>query len=129
MIRGPRSCELGVFFLVSAVNCFTANNTVAIVIAGPIAKACSDKFKVDPVRVASVLDTASCVVQGLLPYGAQILIAMGVAKGLDIQVDSLSLAKSLYYQPLLALAVLLSMLKLRGRYGRMAVDESLSRRA
>ena len=56
-----------------------------------------------------------CVVHGLLPYGAQILIAMGVAKGLDIQVDSLSLAKSLYYQPLLALAVLLSMLKFRGR--------------
>ena len=129
VIRGPRSCELGVFLLVSAVNCFTANNTVAIVIAGPIAKACSEKFKVDPVRVASVLDTASCVVQGLLPYGAQILIAMGVAKGLDIQVDSLSLAKSLYYQPLLALAVLLSMLKWRGHYGRRAVDESLFRRA
>jgi len=115
VIRGPRSCEFGVFFLVSAVNCFTANNTVAIVIAGPIAKECAEKFKVDPVRVASVLDTASCVVQGLLPYGAQILIAMGVAKGLDIQVDSFSLVKSLYYQPLLALAVLLSMLRLRGR--------------
>jgi len=50
-----------------------------------------------------------------LPYGAQILIAMGVAKGLDIQVDSFSLAKSLYYQPLLAVAVLLSMLKWRSR--------------
>ena len=110
VIRGPRTCELGVFFLVSAVNCFTANNTVAIVIAGPIAKECADKFKADPVRIASVLDTASCVVQGLIPYGAQILIALGVAKGLDISVDSLSLLKSLYYQPLLALAVLASML-------------------
>ena len=110
VIRGPRTCELGVFFLVSAVNCFTANNTVAIVIAGPIAKECADKFKADPVRIASVLDTASCVVQGLIPYGAQILIALGVAKGLDISVDSLSLLKSLYYQPLLALAVLSSML-------------------
>ena len=115
VIRGPRSCELGVFCLVAAVNCFTANNTVAIVIAGPIAKECADKFKVDPVRVASVLDTASCVVQGLIPYGAQILIAMGVAKGLGIQVDSLSLVGSLYYQPLLALAALLSMIKWRGR--------------
>ena len=108
VIRGPRTCELGVFFLVSAVNCFTANNTVAIVIAGPIAKECADKFRAEPVRVASVLDTASCVVQGLIPYGAQILIALGVAKGLDISVDSLDLLKSLYYQPLLALAVLLS---------------------
>jgi Na+/H+ antiporter NhaC len=110
VIRGPRTCELGVFFLVSAVNCFTANNTVAIVIAGPIAKECGEKFKAEPVRIASVLDTASCVVQGLIPYGAQILIAMGVAKGLDMSVDSLALLKCLYYQPLLVLAVLASII-------------------
>ena len=110
MIRGPRTCELGVFFLVAAVNCFTANNTVAIVIAGPIAKECADRFKAEPVRIASVLDTASCVVQGLIPYGAQILIAMGVAKGLDMRIDSLALLKCLYYQPMLALAVFASML-------------------
>ena len=109
VIRGPRTCELGVFFLVAAGNCFTANNTVAIVIAGPIAKECADKFKAEPVRIASVLDTASCVVQGLIPYGAQILIAMGVAKGLDMRVDSLALLKCLYYQPLLALVVFASM--------------------
>ena len=108
-IRGPKTCELGVFLLVSAVNCFTANNTVAIVIAGPIAKECSEKFGANPVRIASVLDTASCVVQGLIPYGAQILIAIGVAKGLDLTVDTLSLMKCLYYQPLLALAVFVSM--------------------
>ena len=114
VIKGPRTCEFGVFFLVSAVNCFTANNTVAIVIAGPIAKACADRFKVDPVRVASVLDTASCVVQGVIPYGAQILIALGVTRGLGMAVDSFSLIKCLYYPPLLALAVLLSML-LSGR--------------
>ena len=108
-IRGPRTCELGVFLLVSAVNCFTANNTVAIVIAGPIAKECAQKFKAQPVRIASVLDTASCVVQGMLPYGAQILIAMGVAKGLDMAVDSFALLKCLYYQPLLVLSVFASM--------------------
>ena len=110
VIRGPRTCELGVFFLVAAVNCFTANNTVAIVIAGPIAKECADKFGTHPVRVASVLDTASCVVQGLIPYGAQILIAIGVARGLGSTVESLSLLKCLYYQPLLALSVFASML-------------------
>ena len=109
LVRGPRTCELGVFLLVSTVNMFTANNTVAIVIAGPIAKACADKFKANPVRIASVLDTASCVVQGLIPYGAQILIAIGVAKGLDRSVDSLALVRSLYYQPLLALSVFASM--------------------
>jgi len=62
------------------------------------------------VRVASVIDTASCVVQGLIPYGAQILIAMGVAKGLDMTVDSFSLLKCLYYQPLLALMVFAAMI-------------------
>jgi len=109
LVKGPRTCEAGVAALVGAVNCFTANNTVAIVIAGPIAKECSDRFKADPVRIASVLDTVSCVVQGLIPYGAQILIAIGVAKGLDMTVDSFSLLKCLYYQPLLAIAVVASM--------------------
>ncbi|MBP5791081.1 MAG: Na+/H+ antiporter NhaC family protein [Kiritimatiellae bacterium] len=120
-IRGPRTCEFGVFLLVSAINCFTANNTVAIVISGPIAKECADKFGAAPVRVASVLDTASCVVQGLIPYGAQILIAMGVAKGLDISVDTVSLVSSLYYQPLLAIAVFGSML-LHGRRKHSTVE-------
>jgi Na+/H+ antiporter NhaC len=110
VIRGPRTCELGVFLLVAAVNCFTANNTVAIVIAGPIAKECAERFKAKPIRVASVLDTASCVVQGMIPYGAQILIAMGVAKGLDMTVDSFALLRCLYYQPILALAVFASMI-------------------
>ena len=109
LVRGPRTCEFGVFVLVSLINCFTANNTVAIVIAGPIAKACSDRFGANPVRIASVLDTASCVVQGLIPYGAQILIAVGIAKGLGIAIGSCELIASFYYQPLLALAVFIAM--------------------
>jgi 2-amino-4-hydroxy-6-hydroxymethyldihydropteridine diphosphokinase len=109
VIRGAHTCEFGVFLLVAAVNCFTANNTVAIVIAGPVAKECAARFGASPVRIASVLDTASCVVQGLIPYGAQILIAMGVAKGLGIGIDSFSLVKCLYYQPLLAISVFASM--------------------
>ena len=120
VIRGPRTCEFGVFLLVSAVNCFTANNTVAIVIAGPIAKACAAKFGANPIRIASVLDTASCIIQGLIPYGAQILIAMGVAKGLDMSIDAVSLLSSLYYQPLLAIAVFCSML-LYGRRKRSPI--------
>ena len=105
LVRGPRSCEAGVGALVGAINCFTANNTVAIVIAGPIARECSERFGANPVRVASVLDTVSCVVQGLIPYGAQILIAIGVARGLDLEVESFELLKCLYYQPLLLVAV------------------------
>ncbi len=109
LVSGPRSCELGMGLLVGLVNVFTANNTVAIVIAGPIAKTCSDRFKADPIRMASILDTASCIVQGIIPYGAQILIAIGVAKSLEAAVGSFDLIKCLYYQPLLAVAVVLSL--------------------
>ena len=109
MVKGPRTCELGVGLLVAAVNCFTANNTVAIVIAGPIARQCSERFGAVPVRIASVLDTVSCIVQGLIPYGAQILIAIGVAKSMDFQIDVFSLIKSMYYQPLLLIAVVVAM--------------------
>lgn len=115
LVRGPRTCELGTFLLVAFVNCFTANNTVAIVIAGPIAKSCSDRFRAAPARIASVLDTASCVVQGLLPYGAQILIALGIATTMKIPLDSFDLVKCLYYQPLLALAMLISILLAKPR--------------
>ena len=116
LVTGPRSCEVGVGVLVAAVNLFTANNTVAIVIAGPIAKTCSERFRAMPVRIASVLDTVSCVVQGMIPYGAQILIALGVARGLKIEVDAFGLIGSLYYQPLLLLAVIGSLLV--GRHER-----------
>lgn len=109
LVRGPRSCEFGMGLLVALVNFFTANNTVAIVIAGPIAKTCSDRFKANPIRMASVLDTASCIVQGIIPYGAQVLIAIGVAKASSASVGSFDLITSLYYQPVLAIAVVLSL--------------------
>jgi len=107
-IRGPRGCELGVAVLVAAVNVFTANNTVAIVIAGPVARECAAKFGASPVRIASVLDTVSCVVQGVIPYGAQVLIAIGVARSVGVSVDFVSLLSCLYYPPLLAVAVIVA---------------------
>lgn len=115
LVRGPRTCELGTFLLVALVNCFTANNTVAIVIAGPIAKTCSDKFRAAPVRIASVLDTASCIIQGLIPYGAQILIALGIVNTMNTQMSAFDLMKNLYYQPLLALAVFATIFFSRAR--------------
>lgn len=79
LIRGRRSCEFGIALLVGVVNVFTANNTVAIVIAGPIAKDLAKRYEVSPARSASILDTTSCIVQGMIPYGAQILSAVGLA--------------------------------------------------
>lgn len=108
MISGKRGCELGVALLVGMVNLFTANNTVAIVISGPIAKVLSDKYHCDGRRIASILDTMSCVVQGLIPYGAQILIAIGVAKNAGIELASFDLIKYLFYPMILAIVLLLS---------------------
>ena len=80
VFHGRRGGQLGIALLVGLMDIATANNTVAIVITGPIAKACGDRFRADPVRLASVLDTASCVVQGVIPYGAQILIAIEIGR-------------------------------------------------
>ncbi len=107
LVKSERGCEFGVFFLVSAINLFTANNTVAIVIAGPIAADLSTKFGCSPKRIASILDTASCFIQGILPYGAQILIAVGAAKAASLNVSALSLFSGTYYPWIMAAIVLL----------------------
>lgn len=114
-VSDKRGCELGVISLVGMINLFTANNTVAIVITGPIAKAVSDKFKCDPRRIASLLDTMSCAVQGIIPYGAQILIATGIAKGMGIALPSLRLLANLYYPWLLAAALFISILTAKNK--------------
>ena len=111
-IAGKSGCELGVMLLIGVVNLFTANNTVAIVITGPIAKDLSDKYNCEPKRIASILDTASCVVQGLLPYGAQMLIAFGIAKAAGLNVTSLMLCCFAFYPILLALALFWSIIAL-----------------
>ena len=114
-IRGRRGAELGISALVMAVNLFTANNTVAIVIAGPIARDIAERYQVEPKRSASLLDTSSCVVQGIIPYGAQILAAIGLAGG-SAAVSSIDVLKFLCYPYLLGLCMLLSILVVRRRH-------------
>ena len=101
-IHSPRGCEFGCALLVTLVNLFTANNTVAIVVAGPVARELSLKYGCDNKRIAAILDSASCVAQGLIPYGAQILIALGVAKSSGITLSTGELLSVLYYPMLLA---------------------------
>ena len=105
-IQSPRAAEFGVALLVGFVNLFTANNTVAIVVAGPIAAEISHKFRCQPKRIASILDTTSCVIQGVIPYGAQILIATGIAKTAGLQMTAFDLMTHLRYPQLLALALI-----------------------
>ena len=108
LIRSGAGCEVGIFLLVSLVNFFTANNTVAIVIAGPIARELSERYNCEPRRIASILDTASCFVQGLIPYGAQMLIAVGIARSSGLKISTLSLLGTQYYQWLMLFALLVS---------------------
>ncbi len=106
-IKGTKTCEFGIVFLVGVINLFTANNTVAIITAGPIARELSQKYLVDPRRTASLLDTTSCCVQGVIPYGAQILIATSLAA--SISISSFSIMKGLYYPVLMGMGLLFSL--------------------
>ena len=102
-VKGVRGGELGIATLVSLTNLCTANNTVAILSVGPLAKAISQRFGVDPRRAASILDTFSCVVQGIIPYGAQLLMAGGLAS-----LAPTSIMPFLFYPYILAFAMLMS---------------------
>ena len=116
LVRGPRSCEFAVGLLAVAVNLFTANNTVAIVVAGPVAKEFADRCHASPSRIASILDTASCVTQCLIPYGAQLLMAVALAKESGLALGSFQLIGSLYYPFFLALAVVAATLFFRPKH-------------
>ena len=97
-IKSKRGGELGIASLTALVNATLANNTITILIVGPLAKTIADKNDIDPRRSASILDTISCFVQGLLPYGAQMLAALAVAAHLVTPFDIMAY---LYYPYLL----------------------------
>lgn len=104
-IHGKRGGEISIAALTSLVNVCTANNTVAIITTGPIAKDIATRFRIDPRRSASILDTASCFTQGLLPYGAQVLIAASLS-GLN----PIAILPHLFYPLLIGIALFLAIL-------------------
>lgn len=91
-ISGKRGAEMSIAALVSMANVCTANNTIAILTTGRIAKDITEKFGLDPRKTASILDTFSCMVQGILPYGAQMLMASGLAG-----ISAIGIIRYLYY--------------------------------
>ena len=101
-VNGKRGAELGIAILVFLVDLCTANNTVAIVMAGPVAKEIGDEFGVEPKRVASILDIFASVGQGMIPYGAQLLTAAALLKISPIQI-----MPHLYYPILMLVSTLL----------------------
>ncbi len=104
-IAGRRPAALSIAALVSLVNLCTANNTIAIITVGPLAKDITQRFGLDPRKTASILDTFSCLVQGIIPYGAQMLMASGLAG-----VSAVAIISNLYYPFTLGLVALLSIL-------------------
>lgn len=104
-IHGKRGGEFSIAALTCLVNVCTANNTVAIITTGPIAKDIAKRFRIDPRKSASILDTASCFTQGLLPYGAQVLIAAGLAT-----LNPIAIIPHLFYPMLIGVALLLAIL-------------------
>ena len=107
-----RGAELSIAALVSLVNLCTANNTVAILTVGNIAKKIGDRFGVDSRKAASILDTFSCTVQGLIPYGVQMLLAAGLAG-----VSPMQILPYLYYPMAIGASSLLAiLLRLPRRY-------------
>ena len=102
-IHGKRGGELCIAALTCLVNLCTANNTVAIITTGPIAKDIATRFRIDPRRSASILDTASCFMQGILPYGAQVLIAASLSN-----LNPIAILPNLYYPILIGLALFLA---------------------
>ena len=102
--RGQKSAEVSIALLTALTDAATANNTVAIIIDGPVAKEISNDFKIDPRRSAALLDTFSCVMQGIIPYGAQILIAAGLTKELGAgAVSPMEIIPFLWYQGILVI--------------------------
>jgi Na+/H+ antiporter NhaC len=104
-VHSKRGAELSIAALVSLVDVCTANNTVAIITVGGIAKQIGDRFGLDNRKCASILDTFSCFVQGLIPYGAQMLMAAGLAS-----LNPVSILPYLYYPMAIGLVALLAIL-------------------
>lgn len=113
LLNGIKSCfngstggKLGIGILVSAIDVATANNTVAIVVANPIAKEMAKEYGITPRQSASLLDTFSCVMQGIIPYGAQMLILLSVASGMGHVLNAFQVMQYLFYPYALLLCLL-----------------------
>lgn len=107
IFKGQKGGQLGIGCLVGLLDIATANNTVAIVMAAPIAKDISTEYGIDAKRSASLLDTFSCVLQGVLPYGAQMLVAISACAELGLTISAFEIIPLLFYPYLLLVSSLL----------------------
>ena len=107
VFKGKKSGQLGIGLLVGLMDIATANNTVAIVMANPIASEMAKDFDISPRKTASILDTFSCISQGFLPYGAQILVALSAVSTLGYELTAFQVIANLFYPMMLLLSSLM----------------------
>ncbi len=106
LFKGKKGGQLGMGLLVGAMDIATANNTVAIVMANPIAREMSQEYGITPQRTACLLDTFSCIFQGIIPYGAQMLVAISTTAEMGISLSAFQIMKYLFYPYLLLISSL-----------------------
>jgi len=109
VFKGKRGGQLGMGLLVSAMDIATANNTVAIVMANPIAREMAEEYGVSSKRTASILDTFSCIVQGIIPYGAQMLVAISTVSNMGGTISAFEVIPLMFYPFLLLVSSLVFM--------------------
>lgn len=117
--NGVRGGMCGIALLVGVMDISTANNTVAIVMANPLAKDISESYGISPRKTASILDTVSCVFQGLIPYGAQILVAMSAISAVGYHYSSFDIIPNILY-PMILLVCLIASMMLSSKFRRDA---------
>lgn len=121
-IKSKKGAEFGIAGLVSLTDLSTANNTISIVIAGPLAKNIANQYGIDPRRSASLLDVFSCSIQGLIPYGAQLLVAAGVAG-----ISPVSILAYSYYPVLIGICAVTAILTGYPRHTIKSAKESATK--
>ena len=109
VFKGKRGGQLGMGLLVGSMDIATANNTVAIVMANPIAKEMANDYGISPRKTASILDTFSCIFQGVIPYGAQMLVAISAVNTMGLEISAFDIMPNLLYPYMLLISSLVFM--------------------
>lgn len=111
IFRGKKGGQIGMGLLVGTMDIATANNTVAIVMANPIAKEMAEEYGITPRKTASILDTFSCIFQGVIPYGAQMLVAISAVNELGGEISAFQIMPKLFYPMLLLFSSVLAIMR------------------
>ena len=123
IFRGRKGGQIGIGILVGLMDIATANNTVAIVMANPIASEMANEYGISPRKTASILDTFSCIFQGILPYGAQLLVALSVVSTMGLKLTAFDIIANLFYPMMLLLSSLVFIFFIPEKKKKTKLDE------